>query len=141
MYKAKKLKAVSIIATLTLLTILRAMALTFLPTLNMFGGTSPNEWLGPWITDSILGLLLPIVIYAILKGKGLKTWALLIMYSALGAFDYAIGIVTQWFHPLPSETASSSIVFTSLTATLIIQSIVVILFFKKDVIYHFHKSK
>lgn len=136
----KKPKALTIIAILTGLTISRAMALIFLPTLKMLGGTSPNEWLGPWVTDGILGLLIPVAIYFILKGNGIKTWALLIVYNVLGAFDYATGLVTQWLHPLPADTASSSTVFISLTATLILQTIVVFLFFRKDIISHFHKS-
>ena len=140
MEKIKRPKTLNLIAIFTLLTISRAMALTFLPTLKMFDGTSPNEWLAPWVTDGILGLLIPVVLYFILKGKGIKTWALLIIYCALGAFDYATGLVTQWLHPLPAETASSSIVFISLTATLIIQIIAVFLFFRKDVINHFYKS-
>ena len=130
----------NIIAILTGLTISRLMALTFLPTLNMLGGTSPDEWLGPWVTDSLLGLLLPVVIYFILKGKGLKTWALLIVYSTLGAFDYATGLVTQWLHPLPIETATPSVVFISLWTTLLFQVVVIILFFRNDVIHHFYKS-
>lgn len=139
MSKSKRPKPLNIIAILTVLTIPRAMALAFLPTLKIFNGTSPDEWLGPWITDGILGLLLPVVMYFILKGKGIKTWALLIIYSTLGAFDYATGLVTQWLHPLPVETASSSTVFISLTATLIFQTIAVFLFFRNDVINHFHK--
>lgn len=139
MNKTKRPKALNIIAILSLLTVSRAMALLFLPTLDMLGGTSPNEWLGPWVTDGILGLLLPVVIYFILKGKGIKTWALLIMYSTLGAFDYATGLVTQWLHPLPTETASSSTVYVSLIATLILQTIAVFLFFRRDVINHFNK--
>lgn len=140
MGKTKRPKVVNIIAILMALTILRVMALTFLPTLNMLGGTSPNEWLGPWVTDGILGLFLPVVIYYILKGKGLKTWALLIVYNTLGAFDYATGLVTQWLHPLPIETASPSVVFISLWTTLLFQVVVIILFFKNDVIHHFYKS-
>lgn len=141
MGKTKRPKVVNIVAILTALTLSRAMALTFLPTLQMFGGTSPNEWLAPWVTDSILGLFLPVVIYFVLKGKGLKIWALLIVYSTLGVFDYATGLVTQWLHPLPVETASPSVVYISLWTTLLIQVIVVILFFRNDVIHHFHKSK
>ena len=139
MEKTKRPKVVNITAILTALTIPRLMALTFLPTLQMFGGTSPDEWLGPWVSDSILGLLLPVVIYFILKGKGLKTWALLIVYSTLGAFDYATGLVTQWLHPLPIETASPPVVFISLCSTLLFQVVVIILFFRNDVINHFIK--
>ena len=139
MGKAKRPKVVNIITILMALTISRVMALTFLPTLQMFGGTSPDEWLGPWVTDGILGLLLPVVIYNILKGKGLKTWGLLIVYNTLGAFDYATGLVTQWLHPLPIETASQSVVFISLWTTLLFQVVVVILFFRNDVINHFIK--
>ncbi len=140
MIKTRRPSAVNIIAILTALTITRVMALTFLPTLKIFGGTSPDEWLAPWVTDGILGLLLPVVIYFILKGKGLKIWALLIVYSALGAFDYATGLVTQWLHPLPVETASTSVVFISLWTTLLFQVVVIILFFRSDIINHFYKS-
>ncbi len=126
-----------VIVVLTGLTITRAQAILFLPTLKMFGGTSPDAWLAPWVTDSILGLLLPVVTYFLLKGKGLKIWATLLLYSAIGAFDYATGLTTQWLHPLPKETAGTALVFSALTATLTFQLVVVYLLFHEKVINHF----
>lgn len=133
-------KSLTVVAILTILTLSRLMAITFLPTLQMYGGDSPDVWLGPWLTDSVLGLLLPVAIYLILKGKGIKTWGFLIVYSALGAFDYATGIITQYQEPLPTETAASALVFGSLISTLLFQFIAFILLFRKDVIDHFNQA-
>ena len=138
-YSKKPPKVIYIIVTITLLTALRAQTLFFFSTLEMNGGNNANAWLAPWVTDSILGLLVPIVIYYLLKGKGAKIWALLIMYSALGAFDYATGIAIQYIHPMSIETASPKLVYSSLFFTLIIQSVAVLLLFKKSVINHFFK--
>ncbi len=140
MNSIKRPKTVNIIAILTVLTVSRLMAITFLPTLNRFGGTSPDAWLAPWITDSILGILLPVAIYAILKRKGIKTWGLLIIYSTLGAFDYATGLVVEWQTPLPDETAAPTLVFGSLIATLVFQTIAIFLLFNKEVIIHFQSE-
>lgn len=137
MIKKSRPTIIYVIVVLTALTITRAQAILFLPTLEMFGGASPDAWLAPWVTDSILGLLLPVVIYFLLKGSGLKTWALLLLYSAIGAFDYANGLVTQWLHPLPEEMAGTTLVFTALTATLTFQLVVVYLLFRNKVISHF----
>lgn len=131
-------KSLTIVAILTFLTISRLMAITFLPTLQMYGGDSPDVWLGPWLTDSVLGLLLPVAIYLIYRGKGIKAWGFLIVYSALGAFDYATGIITEYIEPLPAETAASALVFGSLISTLLFQLFAFILLFRKDVIDHFN---
>ncbi|MEM8612713.1 MAG: hypothetical protein AAGF93_11900 [Cyanobacteria bacterium P01_H01_bin.105] len=88
-------KVIDVIAALTTLTILQAQTLFFFQTLEMNGGVNPDAWLAPWVSDSVLGLLVPVVIYFLFKGSGAKIWALLIMYSALGTFDYANGLATQ----------------------------------------------
>jgi hypothetical protein len=137
MEKKTRPTIIYVIAVLTGLTITRAQAILFLPTLEMYGGSSPDAWLTPWVTDSILGLLLPVVIYFILKGHGLKTWALLLLYSTIGAFDYANGVVTEWLHPLPVETAAPTLVFSALIATLAFQIVVVYLLFRKTVVDYF----
>ena len=137
MNKKTRPRIISVIAILTVLTITRAQAILFLPNLQMFGGTSPDEWLAPWVTDSILGLLLPVFIYFLLKGSGIKTWALLLLYSAIGAFDYANGLVTEWLHPLPPETAPAALVFSALIATLTFQLVVIYLLFRDKVISYF----
>lgn len=137
MYNKKIPKIIYVIVSLTLFTFLRAQTLFFFSTLEMNGGNNPDAWFAPWVSDSILGLLVPVVIYYLLKGKGAKTWALLIMYSALGAFDYAIGIATQWFHPMSADTASPVLVYSSLLFTFTIQSIAVFLLFNLKVMNHF----
>ncbi|MEL7425193.1 MAG: hypothetical protein AAFN81_19560 [Bacteroidota bacterium] len=140
MKQQERPKVITLIVILSALTITRTQAILFLPTLEMYGGNSPNAWLAPWITDSILGVLLPVVIYFLLKGSGVKTWAVIAIYSAIGAFDYATGLVTQWLHPLPPEVAESTLVFTALIATLIFQLSVVVLLFRKDVRRYFIRN-
>jgi len=135
--KIKTPRIIHVISILTLLTITRIQAGLFLPTLEMYGGESSNVWLTPWITDTILGLLLPFIVWTILKGKGAKTWAILIVYSTIGAFDYIHGIIAQWQHPLPTELASNELVFGSLITTLIFQLAVIFLLFKNKVLEHF----
>ncbi|MEM9274769.1 MAG: hypothetical protein AAGA80_17670 [Cyanobacteria bacterium P01_F01_bin.143] len=130
-------KVIYVIAALTALTILRAQTLLFFPTLEMNGGVNPDAWLAPWVSDSILGLLVPVVIYFLFKGSGSKIWALLVMYSALGSFDYANGLATQWSYPLSTEIASSEFVFGSLISTLVFQLISTVLLFRSEVINYF----
>lgn len=130
-------KIIYVIVSLTSLTVLRVQTLFFFPTLEMNGGNNPDAWFAPWVSDSILGLLVPAVIFYLLKGRGAKTWALLIMYSALGAFDYATGLATQWIHPMSTDTASPMLVYSSLLLTFTIQSVAVFLLFKQKVMNHF----
>ncbi|MEM6362454.1 MAG: hypothetical protein AAF731_20365 [Bacteroidota bacterium] len=139
MSKKNRPSTVNFIVASSALTITRAQAILFLPTLQMFGGASPDPWLGPWVTDSILGVILPIVIYFMLKGSGIKTWTLFIIYSVIGAFDYANGLVTQWLHPLPEEIAGAALVYGSLIASFTFQLLVVILLFRKDVMRFYIK--
>ncbi|MEM9219208.1 MAG: hypothetical protein AAGD25_33355 [Cyanobacteria bacterium P01_F01_bin.150] len=140
MDKRKTPKVIYVIAVLTALTILRAQTLFFFQTLEMNGGVNPDAWLALWVSDAILGLLVPVVIYFLFKGSGSKIWALLIIYSALGVFDYAHGLATQWSYPLSAEIASSVFVFDSLISTLIFHLIATVLFFKSEVISYFLKS-
>ncbi|MEM9022780.1 MAG: hypothetical protein AAGB22_03505 [Bacteroidota bacterium] len=130
-------KVLITIAVLTGLTIPRAQGLLFLPTLEMVGGSSPDAWLAPWVTDAILGLLVPVVIYALLKKTGASTWGLILVYSAIGAFDHANGMVTEWLTPLPVETAGPALVFGSLIATISFQLAAIVLLFRKDVRAYF----
>ena len=39
-------------------------------TVQMCGGPNPNGWLGPWVTDTILGLLVPVMIVLSLTVTG-----------------------------------------------------------------------
>ncbi|MGB3496030.1 MAG: hypothetical protein WBA57_25095 [Elainellaceae cyanobacterium] len=125
------------IAVLMLLTITRLQAILFISSLEMFGGISPDAWLGPWVSDAILGVLLPIMVYFTLRGSGVKLWGLLVLYNAVGAFDYSQGLATQWLSPLPSAIASSTLVYGVLSVTLSLQLVALLLLFRNDVIHYF----
>lgn len=112
---------ITVIAVLMLLTITRMQAILFIPSLKMFGGISPDGWFGPWVSDAILGVLLPIMVYFALRESGIKLWGLLVLYNAVGAFDYSQGLATQWIDPLPLAIASSALVYGALSITLSIQ--------------------
>ena len=58
------------IAVLIGLTIPRVQTLLFLPKLEMFGGIAPDAWFAAWVSDAILGLLIPLAIYALLRLRG-----------------------------------------------------------------------
>lgn len=128
---------INLIAVLMLLTITRLQAISFISSLEMFGGISPDAWLSPWVSDGILGALLPIIIYFILRGSGIKLWGILVLYNAVGAFDYANALATQWTAPLPSEIANSSLVYGALSVTISLQIVALLLLFRSDVIHHF----
>ena len=34
----------------------------FLPSSDVFGGPAPNAWAGPWASDAILGMLVPLTV-------------------------------------------------------------------------------
>ena len=56
-------------------------------------------WLGPWVTDSILGMLVPVMISLSLTMKGVPLLVCLFAYNILGAYDYAHGLLTQYLEP------------------------------------------
>lgn len=128
---------ISVIAVLMLLTITRLQAISFISSLEMFGGISPDAWFAPWVSDGILGVLLPIMVYFTLRGSGIKLWGLLVLYNAVGAFDYSNGLATQWTAPLPPEIASSALVYGALSVTISLQLLALLLLFRSDVIDRF----
>ena len=128
---------ITAIAVLMLLTITRLQAILFISSVEMFGGISPDAWLGPWVSDAILGVLLPIMIYFTLRGSGIKLWGLLVLYNAVGAFDYSQGLVTQWINPLPPDVASLTLVYGALSVTILLQLMALFLLFRNDVVHHF----
>jgi hypothetical protein len=56
-------------------------------------------WFGPWVTDSILGVLVPVMIMLSLTVTGIPLLACLFAYNILGAYDYAHGLLTQYLEP------------------------------------------
>ena len=119
------------------LTAARALAMVFIPKLVMFGGDAPNAWVGPWVADSVLGLLIPVVLVALYRFRTTRTWGLILLYNGLGAFDYSIGLVTQWQTPLPPLMVPGWLVFVSLSFTLSVQLAVILLLLRRDVVGHF----
>ncbi|MEM9497119.1 MAG: hypothetical protein AAGA28_04300 [Pseudomonadota bacterium] len=72
-----------------LLTIFRAQTILFIPEMEMFGGIAPDGWFGPCVSDLIIGLLVPVLVFLVLRSRSIKVWSLLVLYKALGAFDYS----------------------------------------------------
>lgn len=133
-------KVYLLISVLIGLTATRALAMMFIPKLTMFGGTAPDAWVGPWVTDAILGLLIPVVIVAMYRFRKARVWGCRLLYNGIGAFDYATGLVTQSLHPLPASIAPPGLVFGSLSFTLCLQIVVIVLLFRRDVIHDFFRS-
>lgn len=103
----------------------------------MFDGTAPDAWLVPWVSDATFGLLVPFIVFLAIKGKSIRAWGLLVVYNALGAFDYVIGLATQWQNPLSAEIAPAQTVYLGIGLFLILQLTALGLLWRKDVIQHF----
>lgn len=126
-----------LISILIGLTATRAFAMAFIPKLAMCGGAAPDEWVGPWVADSVLGMLIPVVLIAFYRFRTVRVWGLILLYNGLGAFDYSIGLVTQWQTPLPPSIAPTWLVFVSLSITLTAQLVVIALLLRRDVVHRF----
>ncbi|MEM6311884.1 MAG: hypothetical protein AAF754_17770 [Pseudomonadota bacterium] len=126
--------------TITLLmaaTVFRAQTILFLPEITAFGGLAPNAWFGPWLSDAIIGFLVPVMIYALWKMESPRAWGALVIYNSLGAFDYSHGLITQYFHPMPVEMASALTVYLGIGVFMVLQIIAIILLFRQNVISQF----
>jgi hypothetical protein len=128
-------KQIKWIAILIALTFSRFSVVTYFPGLEMLGGPDPNEWLGPWATDTTLGLLAPLIAYLAYKKTGLKLWGGLIAYNCIGAFDYANGLLTEYLSPQVSNPPE--MIFGAIGLFFCIQLVVIYLLFNKNVINHF----
>jgi hypothetical protein len=102
---------------------------------QMLGGPDPNEWLGPWVTDTTLGLLAPIIAYLAFKKTGLRLWGALIIYNSIGAFDYASGLLTEYLSPQVSNPPE--MIFGAIGLFFCVQLVVIYLLLNKNVINHF----
>ncbi len=118
-------------AALILLTTIRFMVVTFLPSLDMFGGPNPDAWIGPWGADTILGLLAPLMAWLAWRGTGLRVWGALIAYNAVGAFDYAHGLLTQWLDPMVTQSAAMT--YSSIGVSMVVQLTVLAVLFRSGV--------
>ena len=127
------------IAILLAFTFMRAFMGLQLPTLEMYGGVNPNAWFTPWISDTILGLLVPYIIYLLLKKKGMTVWGTLIAYNAIGAFDYVHGLLAQWTDPLVPNglMGTPALTYGSIGFSLLIQLLILRFLFRRTVIEYF----
>ena len=130
------------IVILMLLTMMRFFMFTQLPSLQMFGGVNPDAWLAPWVSDTILGALVPLMIFLALRKRGIKIWGVLLIYNAVGAFDYVHGLVTQWTDPLvPSGMLGTpELTFGSIGFSLIVQLVALYFLFRANVISYLTSS-
>lgn len=125
------------IALLMCFTIFRAQTVLFLPKVEMFGGPAADAWFAPWLSDAIFGFLVPVMVFLFLKRRGTKLWGALVIYNALGAFDYANGLAAQWIAPMPVEMASPMTVYIGIGLFMVFQLIALALLFRSDVVSHF----
>ncbi|KPQ32255.1 MAG: hypothetical protein HLUCCA11_21890 [Phormidesmis priestleyi Ana] len=118
-------------------TLFRTQTVLFLPTVEMFGGSAPNGWLGPWLSDVTLGFILPVMLFLFWTQRGIRVWGVLVVYNAVGAFDYSQGLITQYVSPMPAEMASPATVYAGIGVFMVLQLIALWLLFRRDVVAHF----
>ena len=127
----EKNKATVVISILILITTLRTAAGTLIPNLEMFGGNMSNAWTGPFFADVVLGVMAPFVAYLAWKKVGKRLWGFLVVYNAVGAFDYLQGLVVSIHSPDPALPSITLILFMTLQITILL------LLFRKDVSEHY----
>jgi hypothetical protein len=118
-------------------TVFRVQTILFLPQVEMFGGIAPDGWFGPWLSDTIIGLILPVMIYLFWTRRSLRVWAVLVAYNAVGAFDYSQGLITQLISPMPVEMATPVTVYLGIGLFMLFQLMAIGLLFRRDVIAAF----
>ena len=129
----EKNKATVVISILILITTLRTAAGTLIPNLEMFGGNLSNAWSGPFFADVVLGVMAPFVAYLAWKKVGKRLWGFLVVYNAVGAFDYLQGLVISIHSPNP---ANPNMTFP-LVLFMTLQITILLLLFRKDVVEHY----
>ncbi len=129
------------IALLMGVTIFRAQTVLFLPEVAMFGGPAPDAWFAPWLSDAILGFMLPAMLWLFWSRRGAALWGALVLYNGVGAFDYLTGLATQWTAPMPAEMAAPATVFLGIGVFMLCQLAALALLFRRDVIRDFTASR
>ena len=79
------------------------------------------------------------MIYLLWRKTGAKVWAALIVYNALGAFDYSHGLATQWHYPQMTEGAVSAAMYTVISLGMIFNLAIALMMFRGDIMHHFLK--
>lgn len=125
------------ITLLMAVTIFRAQTVLFVSSVEAFGGPASNAWFGPWVSDAILGFLVPVMIFVLWKVRSPRAWGALVVYNSLGAFDYSHGLITQYFHPMPVEMAAPATVYLGIGVFMAFQLVAIGLLFRKAVVRDF----
>lgn len=125
------------IAFLMAATVFRVQTLTLIPDLEMFDGPIPDAWFAPLVSDAIIGLLIPLMVWLFWTRRGVAVWGALVAYNAIGAFDYSHGLAAQWTNPIPADTASSTTVYLGIGVFMVFQIIALALLFRAEVRAHF----
>ncbi|NJO33697.1 MAG: hypothetical protein HC869_11695 [Rhodospirillales bacterium] len=125
------------ITLLTGATVFSAQTILFLSQLQMFGGLAPDGWFGPWLSDTIIGFGVPVMLYLFWSRRSVAVWGTLVGYNALGAFDYSKGLITQAISPMPVEMASAATVYVRIGLFMVAQIVALGLLFRRDVIAEF----
>ncbi|MBO6503194.1 MAG: hypothetical protein JJ850_15705 [Kordiimonadaceae bacterium] len=126
-----------VIAILMGATVFRAQTILFLSSVETFGGPAPDAWFGPWLSDAILGFLVPVMVFLFWRSRSVKIWGALVVYNGIGAFDYSQGLITQVLSPMPAEMASPTSVYAGIAVFLVMQLVVLVLLFSRTVVRHF----
>ena len=136
---------VLIVGGLLCYTLTRTMMARQIKSAKMFGGENADGWLGPWLSDTILGILTPFAIYGAFAGKGVIAWGLLLSFNVLGAYDYMNGLFAQYLHPMvhmmgrPAPPAA--VIYGSIGLGCVFQIINVILLLQAASIDFFIKTE
>lgn len=118
-------------------TVFRAQTILFLPQLQMFGGIAPDGWFGPWLSDTIIGFAVPVMLYLFRSRRSMVVWGALVGYNAIWGFDYSQGLITRSINPLPVEIASAAMVYGGIGLFMCCQLVALGLLFRRDVIAEF----
>lgn len=127
-------RAIILITVAMAITFSRFSVITYFPNLEMYGGIDANAWFGPWLSDTILGLLVPLMVFALWRRTGPRVWAMLFAYNVLGAFDYAHGLMTQWHYPQVTEGQISGVIYGAISLGLVMNLCAAALLMKREVI-------
>ena len=134
-----------IVAGLLSYTLTRTMMAMQLNSAKMFGGENADGWLGPWLSDTILGILTPFAIYGALKGKGVVAWGLLLSFNVVGSYDYMNGLFAQYLHPMVTMMGDpappAAVIYGSIGLGCLCQIVNVVLLLQNNTIQFFTKTR
>jgi hypothetical protein len=87
---------------------------------DALAGRASPAWLYPAITDVVVGLMAPIVAFAVWRMKGLGVWVFAIVFFAISIVDHLDAVTAALTTPIPAAPLlSPSIVATAVELTVI----------------------